>query len=68
MFVPFISSHEKILRMTPDDCILAFLPFYHAYGLVVKVAFALHSGAKLITISKFEAEPFLRFIEEHRVS
>jgi acyl-CoA synthetase (AMP-forming)/AMP-acid ligase II len=54
--------------MSPKDCLLAFLPFFHAYGLVALLGLGLHSGAKLVTIPRFEAEAFLRFIEEYKVS
>ncbi|XP_064621656.1 uncharacterized protein LOC135484270 [Lineus longissimus] len=63
-----VTSDKKLLGMTPSDCLLGFLPFYHAYGLVLIMGAGILSGAKIVTIPKFEAEPFLRFIEQYKVT
>jgi acyl-CoA synthetase (AMP-forming)/AMP-acid ligase II len=47
---------------------LAFLPMFHIFGFTVVTLAGLASGAKLVTIPRFEPEPFLQAIREHRVT
>lgn len=47
---------------------LAFLPMFHIFGFTVVTLAGLASGAKLVTIPRFEPEPFLQAIAAHRVT
>jgi len=40
------------------------LPFFHIYGMVVILNFALMRGATVVTLPRFELEPFLRVLQE----
>jgi acyl-CoA synthetase (AMP-forming)/AMP-acid ligase II len=51
-----------------DDRILAVLPFYHIYGLVVIMQGALRLGATIVTLPRFELEQFLHTIQSQRIS
>ena len=48
--------------------IMAFLPFFHIYGMTVMMNQGLHSRATVITMPKFDLEQFLTIVAEHRVS
>ena len=50
-----------------DDDLRAFvgvLPFFHIYGMVVILNFALMRGATVVTLPRFELEPFLKVLQE----
>jgi acyl-CoA synthetase (AMP-forming)/AMP-acid ligase II len=47
---------------------LAFLPMFHIYGFTVGLLSGLMSGMTLVTVPRFEPEPFLRALQDHRVT
>jgi acyl-CoA synthetase (AMP-forming)/AMP-acid ligase II len=47
---------------------IAVLPFFHIYGLVVLMAAALARGSTLVTMPRFDLEEFLRLLQEHRIT
>ena len=51
-----------------DDTLIGILPFYHIYGMVVIMGAALHAGATVVTMPRFDLEQFLGLIEKHRVT
>ena len=51
-----------------EDRVLAVLPFFHIYGLVVVLHKALSRGATLVTMPRFELPGFLGAIQDHRVT
>src|SRR2546428_4776091 len=44
------------------------LPFFHIYGLQVVMNLALRQGATLVTMPKFELEPFLALLQGQRIT
>ncbi|HEY1420696.1 MAG TPA: 4-coumarate--CoA ligase family protein [Candidatus Dormibacteraeota bacterium] len=56
------------LRIAEDEKLMAFLPFFHIYGMTVIMNTGLYSGATLVTMQRFELEPCLRAVQEHRVT
>ncbi len=56
------------LDIAEDEKLLAFLPFFHIYGMTVIMNLALHRGATLVTMQRFELEPSLRAVQEYRVT
>jgi acyl-CoA synthetase (AMP-forming)/AMP-acid ligase II len=59
---------EAVLGVTPDDVVIAVLPFFHCYGLCVIMNLGLLAGATLVTMPRFELEQFLDLLERHRVT
>jgi len=55
-------------RITVDDRIVAVLPFFHIYGLVVIMLGTLSNGAALVTMPRFELAEFLRVLQDHRIT
>lgn len=45
---------------------LAFLPFFHIYGLEVLINFYLAAGGGLITMPRFDLETYLETVARHR--
>jgi acyl-CoA synthetase (AMP-forming)/AMP-acid ligase II len=54
--------------VSADDVVIAVLPFFHIYGLVVVMAGTLHMGGTLVTLPRFDLEGFLSTIERQRVT
>jgi acyl-CoA synthetase (AMP-forming)/AMP-acid ligase II len=52
----------------PGDHVLGVLPFFHIYGMVVIMGGALRQGACIVTLPRFELEPVLKIMQDHRVS
>jgi acyl-CoA synthetase (AMP-forming)/AMP-acid ligase II len=50
------------------DTLIGVLPFFHIYGLTVLMNFALSTGATVVTMPRFELEPFLHLMEAHAVT
>ena len=50
------------------DRVLAVAPFFHAVGFAVIANAALHAGAAVVTMPRFEIETFLRLVEHHRIT
>jgi acyl-CoA synthetase (AMP-forming)/AMP-acid ligase II len=57
-----------LFAMGTDDKVSAFLPFFHIYGMNVIMNSALYHGATLVTMPRFEPEPFLHAVAEHRLT
>jgi acyl-CoA synthetase (AMP-forming)/AMP-acid ligase II len=51
-----------------EDTTIAFLPFFHIYGLTVIALMGLWAGATLVVVPKFELEPYLALVEKHRAT
>ncbi len=52
----------------PDDVVIAVLPFFHIYGMVVVMSACLREGATLVTMPRFDLEEFLGTIQRYRVT
>jgi acyl-CoA synthetase (AMP-forming)/AMP-acid ligase II len=55
-------------RIGPDDRIIAALPFFHIYGMVVILNAGLARGATLVTMPRFDLAGFLGALQEYRVT
>src|SRR5439155_22693983 len=55
-------------NVAKKDRILAVLTFFHIYGMQVVLNLALWRGATLVTMPKFELEPFLATLQRHRIT
>jgi acyl-CoA synthetase (AMP-forming)/AMP-acid ligase II len=51
-----------------DDRIVGVLPFFHIYGMVVVMGSALVEGATIVTMPRFELEPLLQLLQDHRIT
>jgi len=48
--------------------LIAFLPFFHIYGMQIFLMCALNAGAKLCIMSKFDPTAFLTILVNHKVT
>lgn len=63
-----VAQIRPLHGMTPDDVVLAVLPFFHIYGMTVLLNAALHARAKLVIMPAFDLGDFLAGIAEHRAT
>ncbi|HUO68707.1 MAG TPA: AMP-binding protein [Gammaproteobacteria bacterium] len=47
--------------------LVGVLPFFHIYGMVVIMNFGLMRGLTVVTMPKFEFEPFLKVLQDWRI-
>ena len=53
---------------TEDDTLIAVLPMFHIYGLMVVLNLGLQQGATIVTMPRFELEPFLQILQDYKVT
>lgn len=54
--------------VTSADSLLGVLPFFHIFGLVVTLFVGMWLGNTVVVMPKFELEPFLKVLQDHRIS
>ena len=52
--------------LTGDDTVVAFLPFFHLYGLFFFLTYGLAEGATIVTMPRFDLEHYLQLLQDHR--
>ena len=63
-----ICQYNQAYALTEGMVTLAFLPMFHIFGFTVVTLCGLAAGSKIITVPRFEPEPFLKAIATYRVS
>lgn len=61
-----VDQVQSMLELTGADSTVAFLPFFHIYGLNVLMNPFLAAGARIVTMPRFDLEAFLTHIQTHR--
>ncbi len=51
-----------------EDTTVAFLPFFHIYGLTILVFMSLWAGTTVVVLPRFELETYLKLVERHRAT
>jgi len=59
---------EGLRYFKEDDTLIAVLPMFHIYGLVVILNLGLRLGATIVTLPRFELEPFLQTLQKYEVT
>ncbi len=63
-----ICQIEDIEQFDEHDNLIAILPFFHIYGMVVIMSMGLYKGATLVSMPRFDLEQFLQNMQTHRIS
>jgi acyl-CoA synthetase (AMP-forming)/AMP-acid ligase II len=63
-----IAQGLRVHSIGERDVVIGVLPFFHIYGMVVTMNHALRSGATIVTMPRFELEPFLQIVQDHQVT
>ena len=56
---------EALFALSPDDVVLAALPFFHLAGLAGIMNTGLRAGATIVTMPRFESGQFLDLLERY---
>jgi acyl-CoA synthetase (AMP-forming)/AMP-acid ligase II len=57
------------LNETADgDVTIGILPFYHIYGMTIIMSAALHLGATVVTMPRFDLEQFLELMQKYQAT
>ncbi|KKY19534.1 putative 4-coumarate- ligase [Diplodia seriata] len=51
-----------------SDKVIAFLPFFHIYGLTCLVHHGIYMGVQLVVMDKFDLEKFCGHVQTHKVT
>ncbi|MGL4647899.1 MAG: AMP-binding protein, partial [Caldilineaceae bacterium] len=55
-------------ELTQDDVMIGILPFFHIYGMLVVMSLALHAGATVVSMPRFDLEQFLQIMDKYGVT
>jgi len=56
-------------KMNPDgDSILAFLPFFHIYGLTLLIHQTAYRGLKCVVMPKFDLQGWCQIVQDHKIT
>lgn len=55
-------------QLDRGETVIAFLPFFHIYGMTVLMNFFLVDHGRLVTMPRFDLAEFLRLIQEHQAT
>ncbi len=59
---------DEGIELRPDDVVLGVLPFFHIYGMIVIMSFALYRGATIVTMPRFDMEQCLGLMQKYGIS
>jgi acyl-CoA synthetase (AMP-forming)/AMP-acid ligase II len=59
---------DGLQYFSDSDTLICVLPLFHIYGLVVVLNLGLYQGATIVTMPRFELEPFLQLVQDHGVT
>lgn len=62
-----VAQAKDLYGVSKGDTVLAILPFFHIYGMVVLLNVTLKLRGELVTLPRFELDAFLGAIAGHRV-
>lgn len=51
-----------------QDTLVAFLPYFHIYGIVMFLSYGLEHGATIVNMPRFDLEQFLEHIQRYQVT
>ncbi len=59
---------EACVEVRDHEVVLAFLPFFHIYGMEVLMHLELSVGATVVTMPRFDLEQALSLVQEHKIT
>lgn len=55
-------------QVDENDTLIAVLPFFHIYGMVLILCLSIYRGCCLVTLPRFDLEQFLQVVQDNKVS
>jgi acyl-CoA synthetase (AMP-forming)/AMP-acid ligase II len=63
-----VCQFQPVIRMHEEDVVINAMPFFHLAGWAILFHMGLTNGCTLVTLPRFELEPFLRAVQDYRVT
>ena len=63
-----LGTRSLVRELKKDDTLIAVLPFFHIYGLLVIMTNALSRGAAIVVLPHFDLEQFLKAVQDYGVT
>jgi acyl-CoA synthetase (AMP-forming)/AMP-acid ligase II len=63
-----LAQAEVLHAVGPQDRVIAVLPFFHIYGMIVLIELPLRNGATVVVLPKFDLIQFLDVLEKYRIT
>ncbi|MEO6942682.1 MAG: AMP-binding protein [Terrimesophilobacter sp.] len=63
-----VEQSRQVIVVGEGDRVLAFLPFFHIYGMTVLLNLAVKQRATLVTMPRFDFVEFLRIMQDEKCS
>jgi acyl-CoA synthetase (AMP-forming)/AMP-acid ligase II len=62
------SGRPDVVFPTEQDTLLAFLPYFHIYGIVMFLSYGLWRGATIVNMARFDLEQYLELVQRYGVT
>ena len=59
---------EPCVKLIDHEVSMAFLPFFHIYGMQVLMNLQLSVGATIVTMPRFDLQQALELVQEHKIT
>jgi acyl-CoA synthetase (AMP-forming)/AMP-acid ligase II len=63
-----LKGRPDIVFPSESDTLLAFLPYFHIYGIVMFLSYGLACGATIVNMARFDLEQFLEQVQRYGVT
>jgi acyl-CoA synthetase (AMP-forming)/AMP-acid ligase II len=62
------SSRPDLVFPTEQDTLVAFLPYFHIYGICMFLSYGLWRGATIVNMARFDLEQYLELLQRYGVT
>jgi acyl-CoA synthetase (AMP-forming)/AMP-acid ligase II len=63
-----VGGRTDLVFPDEDDTLLAFLPYFHIYGIVMFLSYGLSCGTTIVNMPRFDLEQYLELIQRYGVT
>ncbi len=63
-----VGGRPDLVFPSEQDTLLAFLPYFHIYGIVMFLSYGLKRGATIVNMTRFDLEQYLELIQRYGVT
>jgi acyl-CoA synthetase (AMP-forming)/AMP-acid ligase II len=63
-----LCQFKDMHSVNETDNLIAILPFFHIYGMVVLMSYGLYKGTTLVTMPRFDLEQFLQLMQDYKIT
>jgi acyl-CoA synthetase (AMP-forming)/AMP-acid ligase II len=63
-----VTQISKMTGMSERDNMIAILPFFHIFGMVVLMAYGLLRRTTVVTMPRFDLDQFLQLMQDYKIS